>query len=356
MFTIPSVQTRLGSYATNKINEAYGTDIKIEKLGLQFNGDVELKNILIKDHRDAALISVAELNTSILSFTEMSDNKLIFGAIDLYDLSFHIHKYLGESDTNLDLFVAKFDKQNPGVKTNKFLLSSSDVHVYNSRFLYSDENLSTSTVLNFQDLNMHATDFLILGVDVKVFVNSLDFEDSRGVKLQDLQTNFSYTLSQMKFDQLELKSEKSFLTGQLQFDYNRVDFKEFSDKVKISGHFNDSTIDLEELNQLYDEFGVNQKAVLSTIFSGTLNDLKLDDFELKTNRNTVINGEVKFKNLFNSVSDNFEMDGEFQKISSTYTDLKALLPRVLGDRIPSNFKTLGRFDMKGTTTRKRIIF
>ena len=350
VFTIPSVQTRLGSYATNKINEAYGTDIKIEKLGLQFNGDVELKNILIKDHRDAALISVAELNTSILSFTEMSDNKLIFGAIDLYDLSFHIHKYLGESDTNLDLFVAKFDKQNPGVKTNKFLLSSSDVHVYNSRFLYSDENLSTSTVLNFQDLNMHATDFLILGVDVKVFVNSLDFEDSRGVKLQDLQTNFSYTLSQMKFDQLELKSEKSFLTGQLQFDYNRVDFKEFSDKVKISGHFNDSTIDLEELNQLYDEFGVNQKAVLSTIFSGTLNDLKLDDFELKTNRNTVINGEVKFKNLFNSVSDNFEMDGEFQKISSTYTDLKALLPRVLGDRIPSNFKTLGRFDMKGTTT------
>jgi len=350
VFTIPSVQTRLGSYATNKINEAYGTDIKIEKLGLQFNGDVELKNILIKDHRDAALISVAELNTSILSFTEMSDNKLIFGAIDLYDLSFHIHKYLGESDTNLDLFVAKFDKQNPGVKTNKFLLSSSDVHVYNSRFLYSDENLSTSTVLNFQDLNMHATDFLILGVDVKVFVNSLDFKDSRGVKLQDLQTNFSYTLSQMKFDQLELKSEKSFLTGQLQFDYNRVDFKEFSDKVKISGHFNDSTIDLEELNQLYDEFGVNQKAVLSTIFSGTLNDLKLDDFELKTNRNTVINGEVKFKNLFNSVSDNFEMDGEFQQISSTYTDLKALLPRVLGDRIPSNFKTLGRFDMKGTTT------
>jgi len=350
VFTIPSVQTRLGSYATNKINEAYGTDIKIEKLGLQFNGDVELKNILIKDHRDSALISVAELNTSILSFTEMSDNKLIFGAIDLYDLSFHIHKYLGESDTNLDLFVAKFDKQNPGVKTNKFLLSSSDVHVYNSRFLYSDENLSTSTVLNFQDLNMHATDFLILGVDVKVFVNSLDFEDSRGVKLQDLQTNFSYTLSQMKFDQLELKSEKSFLTGQLQFDYNRVDFKEFSDKVKISGHFNDSTIDLEELNQLYDEFGVNQKAVLSTIFSGTLNDLKLDDFELKTNRNTVINGEVKFKNLFNSVSDNFEMDGEFQQISSTYTDLKALLPRVLGDRIPSNFKTLGRFDIKGTTT------
>ena len=349
VFSIPVVQTRLGSYATHKINKAYGTDIKIEKVGLQFNGDVELKNILIKDHRQAALISVAELNTSILSFTEISDNKLIFGAIDLYNLSFHIHRYEGERDTNLDLFVAKFDKQNPRVKTNEFLLSSSNVHIYNSHFLYTDDNLDHPTVLDFNSLNMQTTDFLISGVDVKTVINNLSFEDSRGVKLQNLQTNFSYSLSQMKFDQLELKSEKSSLTGQLQFDYDRVDFKEFSDKVKISGRFNESTIDLEELNQLYDAFGSNQKAFVNTNFSGTLNDLRFTEFDLKTNHNTLIKGTINFKNLFNKALNNFEMLGEFQTISSTYTDLKALLPKVLRDRIPSNFKTLGRFQMHGTS-------
>ena len=47
VFSVPSVQTSLGGYTTSSINKTYGTRIKIEKVGLQFNGDVELKNILI---------------------------------------------------------------------------------------------------------------------------------------------------------------------------------------------------------------------------------------------------------------------------------------------------------------------
>ena len=96
VLSIPTVQTRLGSYATNSINETYGTAIKIEKVGLQFNGDVELKNILIKDHYDAPLISITELNTSILSFVKLAENKLTFADIDLYDLFFHIKNTKGK--------------------------------------------------------------------------------------------------------------------------------------------------------------------------------------------------------------------------------------------------------------------
>ena len=41
------------------------------------------------------------------------------------------------------------------------------------------------------------------------------------------------------------------------------------------------------------------------------------------------------------------LDGEFDKISSTYEDLAALLPRVLGNTIPPGFNALGRFNMNG---------
>ena len=122
--SIPAIQTSLGSYATGKINEAYGTDIKIEKVGLQFNGDVELKTILIKDHFGATMISVSELNTSVLSFAKIANNELEFGDIDLHNLFFHIKTYEGEGDTSLDVFADKFDRQNPIEKANKFLLSS----------------------------------------------------------------------------------------------------------------------------------------------------------------------------------------------------------------------------------------
>ena len=227
VFSIPSVQTRLGSYATNSINETYGTAIKIEKVGLQFNGDVELKNILIKDHYDAPLISAPELNTSILSFVKLADSKLTFSDIDLYDLFFHIKNYKGEIDNNLDIFIAKFDEENPSLKTNKFLLSSSEVRIHNSKFLFTDENLKNPTVLDFHMLNLSASDFLILGADVKASIKSLSFVDSRGAKIQNLQTDFSYSLTQMTFEQLEIKSQHSSLFGRLQFDYDRKDFKDF---------------------------------------------------------------------------------------------------------------------------------
>jgi hypothetical protein len=347
VFSIPSVQTCLGSYTTNAINETYGTAIKIEKVGLQFNGDVELKNILIKDHYDQTLISIAELNTSILSFVKLTENKLTFGAIDLYDLFFHIKNYKGEIDTNLDVFVAKFDDKNPSLKTHKFLLSSSQVRIHNSKFLLTDENLNNPKVLDFHELNLSTSNFLILGVDVKAAINSLSFKDSRGAEIQNLQSNFSYSLTQMNFEQLEIKSANSSLLGQIQFDYDRKDFKDFLEKVKISGFFKNSNLDLEELNVFYDEFGSNQKAILNTFFSGTLNDLFLQEFDLKTNKNTSINGNIQFKNLLNVTTDNFEMDGRFNNISSTYEDLKGLLPRVLGNSIPSSMNTLGRFDMQG---------
>jgi len=348
VFSIPSVQTCLGTYATTKVNKTYGTDIRIEKAGLRFNGDVALKNILIKDHHEETLISVAELNTSIISFAKIAENKLTFGAIDLFGFYFNIKKYSGENDTNLDIFVDKFDRDNQRTKTSDFLLSSSTVTVHTSNFSYVDENLNTPLILDLHQLNLQALDFLILGKNITASITALNFEDSRGATLKNLQTNFSYSLTQMKFDELKIKSKNSLIVGTLQFDYNRADFEDFSNKVKVSGFFKNSNLDLEELNVFYNEFGSFQKAVLNTAFSGTLNNLFFDTFNLKTSRNTSVNGKLKFKNLFNSTVNSFEMDADFKSISSTYTDLKAVLPRVLGASISSSFEALGRFDIQGT--------
>jgi len=348
VFSIPSVQTRLGTYATTKVNKTYGTDIRIEKAGLRFNGDVALKNILIKDHHEETLISVAELNTSIISFAKIAENKLTFGAIDLFGFYFNIKKYSGENDTNLDIFVDKFDRDNQRTKTSDFLLSSSTVTVHTSNFSYVDENLNTPLILDLHQLNLQALDFLILGKNITASITALNFKDSRGATLKNLQTNFSYSLTQMKFDELKIKSKNSLIVGTLQFDYNRADFEDFSNKVKVSVFFKNSNLDLEELNVFYNEFGSFQKAVLNTAFSGTLNNLFFDTFNLKTSRNTSVNGKLKFKNLFNSTVNSFEMDADFKSISSTYTDLKAVLPRVLGASISSSFEALGRFDIQGT--------
>jgi hypothetical protein len=43
------------------------------------------------------------------------------------------------------------------------------------------------------------------------------------------------------------------------------------------------------------------------------------------------------------------MDGQFNNLSSNYYDLKALLPNILGESIPSVFSKLGNFSISGTS-------
>ena len=153
----------------------------------------------------------------------------------------------------------------------------------------------------------------------------------------------------MVFENLDLTTPRSHLIGYLNFNYNREDLQFFEDKVQVDAVFKESTVALDELNVLYDEFGKNQVVQLNTRLSGTLNNLDATNLYVSTSKNTVIDGQINFKNLFNAQENNFVMDGTFNNLSSNYRDLTALLPNVLGRSIPTSFKNLGNFKMTGTS-------
>lgn len=349
LLSIPAIQTKLGGYVTKRLNNDFNTNITVGKVGLQFNGDVELKEILIRDYKKDTLISASELNTSILNFKNLYDGKLNFGDIDLEDLIFNIKTYKDATETNLDVFVARFDDDNPRKDKSSFLLSSSDVSIYNGLFKFIDENKQTPKILEFSKLNINATNFLINGSDVSARINTLSFKDSRGLEMENLSTNFGYTLTQMTFDDLDIKTKNSVLKGDLKFSYNREDFSDFENKVLVTANFKNADVALNELNTFYNEFGANEHAKFDTEVSGTLNNLNLTNLKLTTSNNTKIYGDIKFKNLLNSAENDFAMHGEFNNLSSNYRDLKSLLPNVLGATIPSIFNKLGNFTINGIT-------
>lgn len=349
ILSIPAVQTKLGKYATERLNEDFKTDINIGRVGLQLNGDIELKEILIRDYKKDTLISIGEINSSIISFKNLYNSKLNFGDIDIQKLVFNLKTYKGEEDTNLDVFVAKFDDDNPRVGPSEFLFSSSDVSIEDGIFRLTDENRETPKVFEFSNLNANTTNFLINGPEVSSRINKFSFTDSRGIAVKNLMANFEYTLDHMSFGALDIKTELSELKGDLRFNYKREDLKDFTDKVNVVASFRDSEISLTELNVFFDEFGINQRATLNADLSGTLNDLKAENLNVSTTRNTRIIGDITFKNLFNSNEEGFALDGRFQNLSSNYNDLTALLPRILGNSIPTVLSKVGNFRIKGTS-------
>ncbi|MDO1500725.1 translocation/assembly module TamB domain-containing protein [Winogradskyella maritima] len=349
VLSIPSVQTKLGNYVTKRLNDDFKTDINVGRVSLQFNGDVELKEVLIRDYMKDTLFSIGELNTSIISFGNLSKGKLNFGDIDIENLVFNLKTHKGDSLTGLDVFVKKFEEDNPKSTPSEFLFTSSDVTIDHGTFRVVDENLDEPKVLEFKDIQANTTNFKIIGPEVETRINKFTFATSRGVLVKNLSTNFHYTLNEMTFDALSIKTEESFLKGDLKFKYKREDMADFVNKVELEASFHDSEVQLSEINVFFDEFGTNQRANFNVDLSGTLNNLSAKNLNISTSRNTQIIGDINFKNIAGADNGGMIIDGRYDKLSSNYNDLIVILPNILGPAIPKLFEKVGNFRITGTS-------
>ncbi|RNC88659.1 MAG: translocation/assembly module TamB [Allomuricauda sp.] len=345
--SLPAVQTRLAKYATNRLNDEFGTNIQIDRLSLSFfTLNTTLKDIYIEDYRKDTLAYMQKLSTSILSLRNLRNGKMEFGDIDVNGLFFNLKTYEGERLTNLDVFIEKVDDGKPRAPgTPPFFLSSSEVHIADGRFRLVDENLENQETLNFKDLNLSASDFQILGPDVSLSIDDLAMKGKRGIALEKLSTKFKYTKQQMRFDSLKIQTPQSNVNADLVFDYDREDLQYFTDSVNLTANFKESSIAFNEINLFFDEFGSDKIATLSGQATGTLNNFKFNELFLVSD-NTGIRGDYEFRNIFNAEVP-FVLQGSIENVTSSYYELRALLPNILGKKIPSSFRKLGQFTVRG---------
>nr|WP_299067336.1 translocation/assembly module TamB domain-containing protein [uncultured Allomuricauda sp.] len=347
ILSIPVVQTRMAKYATKTINEEFGTNIFIDRLSLSlFNLNTGIKGIYVEDYKKDTLAYIQKLSTSILNLRNMANGEMKFGDIEVDGLFFNLKTYKGERDTNLDVFVDKLDDGKPRAPgTPPFFMSSDEIQISEGRFKLSDENDEVEEILNFTDLSILATDFQILGPEVTLGVENLSFLSKRGIRLENLSTDFKYTKQQMRFDSLRIKTKESALKGGLVFNYNREDFSDFLNKVKVDAAFTESTVSLNDINTFYNEFGTGKEVLFSGKMTGVLNGLNVKELFVQT-ENTGIRGDFEFDNMFSDQAP-FIMRGEINNITSSYYQLRSLLPNLLGKNIPSSVQKLGQFTIRG---------
>lgn len=342
--SLPVVQTELGKYATDWVNKKYGTDIKIEKVAISAFGSVKLKGVLISDHHKDTLFYVNRLQSNILSFREVANSRLFFDEARMDGLNFKLKKYKGETKTNLDLFVAAFDEGKPG--SGKFRLKVDDLYVTNSRFRLIDENLKNHKALDFTRVNGELEDFFIKGPNVTTQINKLSLKDHRGLFVENLAADFTYTKKNIILKKMDLNTSESTIFGDVTLKYNPKDFTDFNNKVVFDVNLDKASVSSNELNYFYNEFGKNQRFFLKTHATGTLNNFVLNDLKLVDRNQSEIIGKVNFKDLFNKKGE-FYMNGNFDRVSSNYKNLTAILPRILGKKLPQTLNKLGNVDIVG---------
>lgn len=347
VLSMPVVQTKMAKYATDSINEEFGTNINIDRVSLSlFNLNAGLKGIYVEDYRKDTLFYIHKLETSILNLRNMANGELEFGDIEIDGLIFNLKTHQGETDTNLDVFVAKLDDgkpRDPG--TPPFFMAADEIQINSGKFRLIDENLEKQKVLDFNDIKVFSHDFQVLGPEVSLKIDGLSMQARRGIALKKLATEFKYTKEQMRFDSLTIDTEQSELKGNLVFNYNREDLAEFVDKVNIDAHFTESTVSLNEVNAFFNEFGQDRLVTFTAGFSGVLNKLQVSDLFLFTD-NTGIRGDFEFDNLFSEQAP-FVLRGDIDNLTSSYYQLRGILPNILGKNIPESVQKLGQFTVRG---------
>jgi len=346
IFSIPSVQTWVAKKVTTNLNETYGTDINIERLGLNWKGEVDIREVFIADHHSDTLIYSKQLQTNIINFQNLIQGDLGFGDIVLDQAKLYVKTYKGEETDNLSIFAKRFDTGKPS--TSPFSLFGNDVTLTNSHVKIIDENLEKSEIFNLHNVNITANNLNINGPEVKVNIESLSLLAERGFAIEDMQTDFSYTETNITLKNLNLKTTESNIVGEIDLDYSKNGMADFINEVVITATLKDSKIATNDLNGFYNEFGPDQIIYLDTELKGTLNDFTVTNLNLKTD-DTNIQGDYAFKNILDSEKE-YAITASNHYIATNYFDLRRFMPRILGEVIPVELKELKNFSLSGNTT------
>nr|WP_299033323.1 translocation/assembly module TamB [uncultured Tenacibaculum sp.] len=348
LLSLPFVQSKIAKQATNWVNKEFNTNIVVKRIDLSWLGKVQLKEIEIRDHHKDTLIFVNKLSTSLSNVKRVLENKVDLGEASLTGVHFYMKTYKGEKNDNMSIFVDSFEDGKPRDSlAAPFILKSEKIELEDLTFKLMDENKNELLQFAAYDGGGELLDFSIVGPDVSAKIKNLYFTENRGINVSNLSTNFTYTKSSMDFAETVFETDNNTkLQAGIKFTYDRKDFVNFNDKVKVKAKFQESTVSVKDLNKLYNEIGGNDFLYVSGGINGVLNNFSANNVRIHSKGGMRIIGDMGFVNSFNT-DRGFVFDADLENLTANYYQLRNVLPNLLGKTLPTEFQRLGTFTMNG---------
>ena len=344
MLSQSSVQTYIANRVTTSINKKYGTEINIEKVDLSSIRNIELKNVLIKDHHLDSLIYVQNLSLSILNYANIFSNEFDLGNIKLQNGFLKMKTYKDEDTNNLTYFFRSFNKDSSETSST-FVLSSSSVILDDIDYFLFDDNKQETPIVFYKNISGLFDNFNLVGSTINTKIRDLSAFQNNNITIDKFDTDFLYSETEMQFYNSTLQTENSTIIADIIFKYDKDDLSDFNEKVLIDANFKQADLALVDLKKLYSEFGKNDEFHFSTHLKGTLNDFTLHDIDLVSDRNSSLKGTIEMKDSFDK--DKFYLNADLKKITTSYDQLINLLPDLLGKTLPVSMQKFGRFSSSG---------
>lgn len=340
IFRSTTFQTWITHKTTEYLSKELKTEITIGGLDITWFLDVVIEKVNIKDLHGQNLLSADKI---IIDFKYLSirNHTLVFDNVSLVKGQFNLYEYLGDKDFNIQ-FIADYLKSNDTIKKEtsptKWRIKLNDISIKETGFHMMNENrcqeLDTMKGINFYDLmiynvNADIKNFKILGDTISADIKDLSCYEQSGFGIKKLSTNFSLSPAFLKAENLKLITKNSDLDIDLRFLYKGYEcFDDFINKVNLKSLIRYTSLDFTDIAYFAPPlFMMANKVKVAGIVTGTISNLKVNDFVLKFGNYGQLFANVNIKGLPDITNTYFNIN--FKQLQAKKEDIEGLkLPGV----------------------------
>ncbi|HUH20139.1 translocation/assembly module TamB domain-containing protein [Albibacterium sp.] len=352
-----SVQNYVTQKASQYLSHELQTTIKLESLYFKPFNAIQIKNFYIEDQEKDTLLFFGELQAD-LDLSSIWNSELIIDNISISDGKISIKKQL-DSTTNFTFIQQYFSpdrKEKPSKKLDLILSSATlkNIELYYKN--YSSKHGVNG--INFGDLHVYSLNGKFDDIDyvnhiVRASVQDLTFKEKSGVFVKKLNTTATIDSNRMEFSQLDLEMNSSYIRDYVLLEYaNFAAFSDFIHQVSITGNLRDSRITSKDISLFAPQVNVtNFDVLINGNFSGKVDNLQAKEMQIRTGKQTWLQGEVSIKGLPNIEQTFFDMD--LSQLITNRKDLETLVSDLSGKELfalPVLFDRFGTLSYQGQIT------
>jgi len=339
IFTIPEVQTWAGGRVTNYLNDNYDTNLSIGRVNIKLNGQVNLEDVYVEDHKQDTLIYAKAIGAGILSYRNAFNGDISLGSLYLDTPEVFITTYKDEDKDSFTIFLNKFStNKSPEREVKPTVIKTPTLEIVQGKLVITDYNNTSIDILRLDDLNATINYFEVDDLTVTANLEQVSTRINNSLTLEKVAGDLRYHPDEISLADFTIHTENSQFEGTLLLDTRNNALQNFNEEVGIEIAFAKAHVSSSDIAPYSTAIAPNQNLQLVGDFSGTLNDLRTNDVVISGMRQTRFRGDLRLQNI---TSDAYRIISNRAQAFTSLNDLKALLPSTFGS-LGEEVKRLGR--------------
>ena len=345
VLNIEDVQNVVVKRASQFASEYLGTKVSIDRIDIDLFSRVRVEGFYVEDHEQDTLLYVSRAKAMIKSLNVPNDGLLIRWA-EVEDGFFNLRE-LQDGDLNIRPIVRSLQK--PNGKSN-FRMVIDEIEASGLEFRYERLQHRNPTYgidyydMQITDIEGEIKKFTVDRGRVWCDITRLKARERSGFEISNIATYFSVDIGEIYFENFVAETETSYIKVPelILKGVDWEDYKEYIDKVNMSGRVENSVISTYDLGFFapgLKDWNTNASEIDAT-FDGTVRDLEGEVLHAVIAHESLVRGKFRIVGLPDWRKSKYIVG--IENLYTTNNDIEELLGNILKNPLPQRVNDIIR--------------